>query len=75
MERSLFPFTLHGREGSVTVEYGPNDDPERWGYGILGLPWPARLAERLPVLTANSVEQARSLSTTDDRIRWDGSRW
>lgn len=53
MERSLFPFTLRGREGSVTVEYGPNDDPERWGYGILGLPWPARLAERLPVLTAS----------------------
>ena len=53
MERSLFPFTLHGREGSVTVEYGPNDDPERWGYGILGLPWPTRLAESLPVLTAS----------------------
>jgi hypothetical protein len=49
MDRS-FPFSLRGRSGSVAVEYGVNEDPERWGYGILGLPWPPRLAGGLPVL-------------------------
>jgi hypothetical protein len=47
-----FPFSLRGREGSVAVEYGPNEDPERWGYGILTLPWPQQLAVGLPVIQA-----------------------
>jgi hypothetical protein len=49
---STLPFLLHGRDGTVTIAYGPNDDPERWGYTILGLPWPSSLAEGLPVLEA-----------------------
>ena len=46
------PFSLHGGGGTVTVVYRANDDPERWGYSVLGLSWPARLAEGLPVLEA-----------------------
>jgi hypothetical protein len=46
------PFTLRGSAGAVTASYGPNDDPERWGYGILELPWPTDLARGLPVLEA-----------------------
>lgn len=43
-------FSYRGREGSAAVRYEANDDPERWGYGLLGLPWPSRLALGLPVL-------------------------
>jgi hypothetical protein len=46
------PFSLLGRGGTVTVVYRANDDPERWGYSVLGLAWPPRLAEGLPVLEA-----------------------
>jgi len=45
-------FTLRGLEGAVTVVYGPNDDPVRWGYGLLDLPWPSSLAHGLPVVEA-----------------------
>jgi hypothetical protein len=45
-------FSLRGNAGSVALDYAANRDPERWGYGILGLPWPSTLAEGLPVLEA-----------------------
>lgn len=48
----MFGFSLRGREGTVAVTYGTNGDPERWGYGVLGLPWPSSLARGLPVLEA-----------------------
>jgi hypothetical protein len=44
------PFSFRGREGSASVRYRENEDPERWGYGLLGLPWPTSLAVGLPVL-------------------------
>lgn len=50
--RDTFPFSLRGRAGTVTVGCEPNHDPERFGYGILGLPWPSSLAVGLPVLRA-----------------------
>ena len=50
--RDAFGFSLHGRNGRVVVEYGPNDDPTRLGFGLLGLPWPTELAIGLPVLEA-----------------------
>jgi hypothetical protein len=36
----------------VSVEFEANDDPGRWGFGILGMPWPTELAKGLPVLEA-----------------------
>ncbi len=50
--QTTIPFSLHGREGTVTVSYESNEDPEAWGYGLLGLTWPVSLAQGLPVLTA-----------------------
>jgi hypothetical protein len=47
-----FAFSLDGRNGSVAVEFGANDDPSRWGFGALGLDWPVSLAVGLPVLEA-----------------------
>src|SRR5262245_770352 len=52
LPQRVFSFSLRGRSGTVTASYGPNDDPDRWGYGLLGLPWPTHLASRLPVLEA-----------------------
>jgi hypothetical protein len=49
-----FPFLLRGAEGSVSVSFQANEDPERWGYGVLGLDWPSELAQGLPVLTART---------------------
>ena len=43
-------FSFRGREGRAAVTYRENEDPERWGYGLLGLPWPSSLALGLPVL-------------------------
>jgi len=49
---AIFPFSLHGHEGAVSVSYEANEDPDRWGYGVLGLSWPSSLAKGLPVLEA-----------------------
>ena len=49
-----FPFRLRGAEGSVIVSFHGNEDPQRWGYGTLGLAWPTELAQGLPVLTART---------------------
>jgi len=45
---------LRDAEGSVVVSFQANEDPERWGYGVLGLTWPTDLARGLPVLTART---------------------
>jgi hypothetical protein len=47
-----FPFALRNQEGAVTVEFQQNDDPERWGYRLLDLPWSSSLAKGLPVIRA-----------------------
>ncbi len=49
-----FPFQLRGADGLVTVSFQANEDPERWGYGTLGLTWPVELAKGLPVLEART---------------------
>jgi hypothetical protein len=43
-------FSFRGREGRAAVRFGANEDPGRWGYDFLGLPWPSSLALGLPVL-------------------------
>jgi hypothetical protein len=49
-----FPFRLRGAEGSLIVSFHANEDPQRWGYSVLGLAWPTELAQGLPVLTART---------------------
>ena len=49
-----FPFRLRAADGSVVVSFGANEDPQRRGYGALGLTWPTDLAQGLPVLTART---------------------
>jgi hypothetical protein len=43
-------FLFRGREATAAVTYRENEEPERWGYGLLDLPWPSSLATGLPVL-------------------------
>ncbi len=54
MSEERFRFRLRGAEGSVVASFQANEDPERWGYGVLGLTWPTELAQGLPVLTART---------------------
>ena len=35
--QTTHPFSFRGREGTAAVTYQGNDDPERWGYGLLEL--------------------------------------
>ncbi len=52
MTRTRIPFTLRDGAGTITVEYGVNEDPGRWGYPLLGLPDDPKLASGCPVLHA-----------------------
>lgn len=47
------PFRLHGFAGKVTVRYGENRDPTRWGFDVLGLPFDIALAHGFPVCQAD----------------------
>jgi hypothetical protein len=49
-----FRFQLRGAPGRVAVSFQPNEDPDRWGYGTLGLAWPSELAKGLPVIRAQT---------------------
>lgn len=50
MDRAL-PFRVRNVDGCVRISYGLNDDPIRWGYGILGFT-PIETARGYPVLQA-----------------------
>ena len=49
-----FPFRLREADGRVVVSFEANEDPQRWGYGTLGLSWPMELARGLPVMVART---------------------
>jgi hypothetical protein len=46
-------FELRGRPGRVVVRYGTNDDPERWGYPLLGLDALVEISRGFPVVQAD----------------------
>jgi hypothetical protein len=48
-------FELRGVPGTVTVRYGTNDGPRRWGYDVLDLPYDFERSRGFPVVEA-SVE-------------------
>ncbi|MBI3647343.1 MAG: hypothetical protein HY240_01040 [Actinobacteria bacterium] len=52
MEVTTIPFLMRGLIGEVTVEYGTNDDPVHWGYGLLATYAP-ELAKGFPVVQAS----------------------
>ncbi len=54
-----FPFVFRGEAGTVTVGFHGNESPERWGYGLLDLPWPTNLAADLPVIEAHVTTELR----------------
>jgi len=46
------PFRMRGRDGVIRVEYGVNEEAERWGYHLLGLPYDHGISEGFPVVHA-----------------------
>jgi hypothetical protein len=46
------PFTLREKPGRVRVRYGVNDDPRRWGYHLVGMPYDIERARGCPVVEA-----------------------
>jgi hypothetical protein len=57
------PFRLRGIDGSVTVGYGVNEDPRRWGYEDLGLDWyDAGLIRGFPVMQASVYHPSEGYS-------------
>lgn len=48
----VLPFRLRGHEGRVTVAYGVNRDPARWGFGLFDLPFDPALVVGFPVCAA-----------------------
>jgi hypothetical protein len=45
-------FELRSRHGRVTIDYGVNEDPRRWGYDLLGLAFDIDIARGFPVVKA-----------------------
>jgi hypothetical protein len=41
----VIPFRVRGHDGAVHVEYGINEDPQRWGNRLLGVTEPLNGAE------------------------------
>ena len=52
-DTTMIPFRLRGVDGQVTVQYGVNEDPVRWGYSVLELKWfSPELVRGFPVMQA-----------------------
>ena len=49
---AVIGFELRGIPGRVLIQFGANDDPDRWGYPLLGLDYPVELARGFPVIQA-----------------------
>ena len=53
MDAIEIPFVARGLPGRALVRYGVNDDPSRWGYRLIGLPFDIECARGCPVLEAS----------------------
>jgi hypothetical protein len=52
VESTIFEFSVREAQGKVRVNYGVNDDPQRWGYHLLGLAFDINTAFGFPVIEA-----------------------
>ena len=53
LDITTIPFRLRGADGTVSVQYGVNEDPVRWGYAVLELEWfQPELVRGFPVMQA-----------------------
>ena len=54
LERTTIPFRLRDLEGEISVLYGVNEDPVRWGYAVLELEWfKPELVRGFPIMEAS----------------------
>lgn len=51
-------FRLRGVQGRVEIAYGVNDDPLRWGYGLLNVGFDTGVARGFPVMLARAQYSA-----------------
>lgn len=64
MDQQTYPFRLSGLDGEVVVQYGPNADPARWGYDLLGRDFPSTVAKGFPVLRADVTYEGDGYAAT-----------
>ena len=54
LDVTTIPFRLRDVDGTVSVLYGVNEDPIRWGYGVLELEWfSPELVRGFPIMEAS----------------------
>jgi hypothetical protein len=58
VETTELRFELRGVPGTVTVRHGINDDPRRWGYDVLDLPYDFERSRGFPVVEATVAHPA-----------------
>jgi hypothetical protein len=57
--RATIPFLLRDSPGEISVEYGRNDNPLRWGHDVLGLDWfNVERVRGFPVVEATVIHPA-----------------
>jgi hypothetical protein len=69
------PFTLRGRPGRVDVEHGPNEDPARWGYPLLGLDSLVERSRGCPVVQASVEYPGEGYAAVMGWIQVTAQRW
>lgn len=53
LDITTIPFRLRGADGKVSVLYGANEDPVRWGWAVLELGWfSPELVRGFPIMQA-----------------------
>jgi hypothetical protein len=72
MDQQTYSFRLSGLGGEVVVQYGPNTDPVRWGYELLGLDFPSSAAKGFPVLRADVTYDGEGYAAT---LGWLQAVW
>jgi hypothetical protein len=50
---TIIDFELRGRPGRVIVRYGVNEDPDRWGYPLVGMDGLVEVSRGFPVVQAD----------------------
>lgn len=65
------PVLLRGFSGEVTVEYGINDDPIRWGFGesVLSEAYPPEMAVGFPLVQATVAYEGEGYAAVMGRVQ------
>jgi len=73
--RISLAFALRSRAGHVEVEYGPNEEPARWGYPLLGLESLVERSRGCPVVRASVEYPGEGYAAAMGWIQVTAQRW